>query len=301
MSVKKVRNGLQSQAGYDITPQKAASPLSTPCYSAPVYLPYIPTPILTAAQKAIDALITLRFDKVLAEKEAEANPPDDTGDDADDDIKAEDASDRTSVKADEEEDDDDDEGTVAYSVKAEDTENGIIAAPKLKRSASSLDEDARLAAELHAQWNGGRPSRHKKKAPKTTPKKRAGKKSEETVNSDVSDSGKAKKKKRKVNPNSPFNAPLILSEPLANFIGEPQVIFPHCSVSFVLTTVAIPPGNGETDMAVRQGAWSTGSRGPPLHPLRRLDEAGIRKQDPHVVRSTCPLKHHRTNIPQHTE
>lgn len=125
----------------------------------------------------------------------------------------------SSVKA--EEDDDGDDEAVG-SVKGEDG----VAAPKLKRSASSLDEDARLAAELHAQWNGGRPSRHKKKVPKTTPKKKGGKKSDETVRSD-SDGAKPEKKKRKVNPNSPFNAPLILSEPLSSFLGETQLSRPE--------------------------------------------------------------------------
>lgn len=115
--------------------------------------------------------------------------------------------------------DDDDE--TMHSVKEE--EEGIVA-PKLKRSASSLDEDARLAAELHAQWNGGRPSRRGKQAPKPVPKKKGRKKSDEMVNPE---SKKPEKKKRKVNPNSPFNAPLILSEPLSNLLGESQLSRPE--------------------------------------------------------------------------
>lgn len=116
--------------------------------------------------------------------------------------------------------DDDDE--TMHSVKEEE-EEGIVA-PKLKRSASSLDEDARLAAELHAQWNGGRPSRRGKQAPKPAPKKKGRKKSDEMVNPE---SKKPEKKKRKVNPNSPFNAPLILSEPLSNLLGESQLSRPE--------------------------------------------------------------------------
>lgn len=179
---------------------------------------------MTLAQKAINALITLRFDKSLAAKEAEARIKDeeDTGDaDADGDedlhVKAEDYM-TPSLKA---EGDDDD--SAVHSVKGEE-EDGIVA-PKLKRSASSLDEDARLAAELHAQWNGGRPSRRGKQVPKTTtPKKKGRKKSDELVNPE---SRKPEKKKRKVNPNSPFNAPLILSESLSNLLGESQLSRPE--------------------------------------------------------------------------
>lgn len=117
---------------------------------------------------------------------------------------------------------DDENDSVVHSMKGEE-EDGIVA-PKLKRSASSLDEDARLAAELHAQWNGGRPSRRGKQVPKTTPKKKGRKKSDELVNPE---SRKPEKKKRKVNPNSPFNAPLILSESLSNLLGESQLSRPE--------------------------------------------------------------------------
>jgi upstream activation factor subunit UAF30 len=95
-----------------------------------------------------------------------------------------------------------------------------------------VDEDARLAAELHAQLNGGRATRTSK--PKAAPRKRSSgkKKSKDTVDSDISDderNGGAEpaKKKRKANPNNAFMKPLILSAPLAAFIGEPQMSRPE--------------------------------------------------------------------------
>lgn len=82
-----------------------------------------------------------------------------------------------------------------------------------KRSAASVDEDARLAAELHAQLNGGRPSRSNKKKPtKNAPKAKRAKKSEEKVHSDGSD-GEKTSKKRKGNPNSAF----MVCLPLASY------------------------------------------------------------------------------------
>lgn len=158
----------------------------------------------------------MRFDKSLADKEAETRPTEkDTRTDENVHMKVEhEETPSPSVEA----DGDDDE--TMHSVKEE---HGIVA-PKLKRSASSLDEDARLAAELHAQWNGGRPSRRAKQVLKPTPKKKGRKKSDEMVNPE---SKKPEKKKRKVNLNSPFNAPLILSEPLSNLLGESQLSRPE--------------------------------------------------------------------------
>lgn len=166
-----------------------------------------------------------------ADADADADADTDINVDADADadgeedmhVKTEDDEMTPSLKAEE-----DDNDSVVHSMKGED---GIVV-PKLKRSASSLDEDAklaaeldaRLAAELHAQWNGGRPSRRGKQVPKTTPKKKGRKKSDELVNPE---SRKPEKKKRKVNPNSPFNAPLILSEPLSNLLGEAQLSRPE--------------------------------------------------------------------------
>lgn len=186
----------------------------------------------------------------LAAKEAETRLKNEDADadadvdaDADGDADADaDGEEDMHLKAEEEDGDDDNEMTPSLKAEEEDENDSVvhsikgedgIVVPKLKRSASSLDEDARLAAELdarlaaelHAQWNGGRPSRRGKQVPKTTPKKKKSrKKSDELVNPE---SRKPEKKKRKVNPNSPFNAPLILSEPLSNLLGEAQLSRPE--------------------------------------------------------------------------
>lgn len=77
-----------------------------------------------------------------------------------------------------------------------------------KRKSPSVDEDARLAAELHAQLNGGRPSRASKPQPKkkTTTKGKRVKKSADKVESELSgqENGGKPKKKRKANPNNAF-------------------------------------------------------------------------------------------------
>lgn len=145
-----------------------------------------------------------------------------------------------------------DEDEYEQEVKEEVSEDSFSTAPDVgnavkheysvtpsKRSKSVVDEDARLAAELHAQWNSSRPSRSAKKKPvKPAPKVRKSKKSDAKVNSDGSDGEKPTKKKRKANPNSPFmvralaplqptpnllQAPLILSEPLSILLGETMV------------------------------------------------------------------------------
>lgn len=85
-------------------------------------------------------------------------------------------------------------------------------AGKKRKSSSSVDEDARLAAELHAELNGGRPSRGTAKAKpgkKAAAKKRATKKkSSDTIDDDLSGTengeGQLVKKKRKANPNNAF-------------------------------------------------------------------------------------------------
>jgi upstream activation factor subunit UAF30 len=166
-------------------------------------------------QKAIDIAIAKRFDAVLAEQnavlaeqEAGSRTPSSSSDAAPTPTSSSDA--------------------IAHSVKAED--DAPVRPPKPKKLKTSVDEDARLAAELHAQWNSGRPSRATKKgaAGGTAAAKKRGKKSEELVHSDGEEeggdaAGKTKKRKRKVNPNSPFNMPMVLSEPLAGFLGESQV------------------------------------------------------------------------------
>ncbi|KAA8909318.1 SWIB/MDM2 domain-containing protein [Sphaerosporella brunnea] len=156
-------------------------------------------------KKSIDTLITDRFDILLAERD---NPP----------VKSEETPDLPTTST---------TSTATVTVAS----SPDAASPKKRKSPSSVEEDARLAAELHAQLNGGRATR--KKAPATTKAKRTTKKlkSRDTVESDVSGdedaNGKPIKKKRKANPNNAFMKPLILSEPLAAFIGESQMSRPE--------------------------------------------------------------------------
>jgi len=146
-------------------------------------------------QKQIDILIADRFENVLAQREFD-----------------------NGVKQEEEDAEGEDEDEYEQEVKEEVSEDSFSTAPDVgnavkheysvtpsKRSKSVVDEDARLAAELHAQWNSGRPSRSAKKKPvKPAPKVRKSKKSDAKVNSDGSEGEKPTKKKRKANPNSPF-------------------------------------------------------------------------------------------------
>lgn len=183
VSVKKVRNGLQTKVGYDVTCQK----------------------------KQIDLLIADRFENVLAQVKQEEDAEGEDEDEYEQEVKEEVSEDSFSTAPD-----------VGNAVKHE------YSVTPSKRSKSVVDEDARLAAELHAQWNSGRPSRSAKKKPvKPTPKVRKSKKSDAKVNSDGSDGEKPTKKKRKANPNSPFMAPLILSEPLSILLGETMLSRPE--------------------------------------------------------------------------
>ena len=111
-------------------------------------------------------------------------------------------------------------------VKEQETDEGM-SPPDMKRKSSSVDEDARLAAELHAELNGGRPVRGGAAKPKKAgavkgKRANAKKKSKDIVESDLSGADEPVKKKRKANPNNAFMRPLVLSAPLAAFIGEPQ-------------------------------------------------------------------------------
>ncbi|KAK6538186.1 hypothetical protein TWF694_011068 [Orbilia ellipsospora] len=117
------------------------------------------------------------------------------------------------------------EGEDGY-VKKE--ESGTSPSKKRKSVASSLsvDDDARLAAKLQAEWNSqDRPSRSttvKRKV--VAPRKK--KKSRATV-SDDSDVEEGEKKKRKINVNNPFHKPLILSPQLSTLLGETQLSRPE--------------------------------------------------------------------------
>lgn len=139
--------------------------------------PYYP------AQKEINALIITRFDKILVEHQ-EAEPR---------------SSPAAQTKA--------EDGVSSPGSGSDDTTN-----TKKRKSSAVEDEDARLAAELHAALNSGRPTRTKAKVTKkAVPKKKRKVKSKATVDSDESgneggDGGEKKKKKRGgTNPNNAFN------------------------------------------------------------------------------------------------
>ncbi|KAL7272582.1 hypothetical protein RUND412_004604 [Rhizina undulata] len=173
VSIKKVRTGLQAQLDYDIIAQK----------------------------KEVDALITARFDNILAQTSNGAT---------------------ASSEPEEVEQDDEEEASPPIEVEAP-----AASSPsrKRRRKSETLSADAKLAAELHAQLNGGgRPSRAvaaggKKK---TVPKKR---KSKATVESDGEAAEQPEKKKR--GNNAAFMAPMILSQPLADLLGETQLSRPE--------------------------------------------------------------------------
>jgi len=171
-------------------------------------------------QKSIDTVITDRFDILLAER------------------------DNANGNAEEEEVQEEEPQPPKVDVKQPPAKEEQLSSPEpstaagsaspfagKKRKSPSVDEDARLAAELHAQLNGGRPSRASKPQPKkkTTAKGKRVKKSADKVESDLSgqENGGKPKKKRKANPNNAFMKPLILSAPLAAFIGESQMSRPE--------------------------------------------------------------------------
>jgi upstream activation factor subunit UAF30 len=171
-------------------------------------------------QKAIDPLITDRFDILLAERDNPPAPP------VVEEVYPQHIGQLPG--------NDSNGGNfhIKPEVKDEETEEGM-SPPDMKRKSSSVDEDARLAAELHAELNGGRPVRGGAAKPKkagTVKGKRATakKKSKDIVDSDLSGAEEPVKKKRKANPNNAFMRPLVLSAPLAAFIGEPQVCSYGC-------------------------------------------------------------------------
>jgi upstream activation factor subunit UAF30 len=171
-------------------------------------------------QKSIDTVITDRFDILLAERdnaakeaaEAEAQQEEEIVD-VKPNVKAE-------VK---------DEGSSSPEPAYSNAGSASPFTDKKRKSSSSVDEDARLAAELHAQLNGGRPLRgaaKSKPTKKTAAKKRSKKKSKDTVDSDLSggENGDAPvKKKRKANPNNAFMVDFRIHNqvpPRSNFYVE---------------------------------------------------------------------------------
>ncbi|KAF3912060.1 hypothetical protein ABW21_db0202120 [Orbilia brochopaga] len=109
-----------------------------------------------------------------------------------------------------------------------DEDSGSTPSKKRKSVASpSLDDDARLAAKLQAEWNSqDRPSRSAAAKRKVVaPRKK--KKSSATVSDDSGAEEGGEKKKRKINPNNPFHQPLLLSPQLSSLLGETQLSRPE--------------------------------------------------------------------------
>jgi len=110
--------------------------------------------------------------------------------------------------------------------------NASIKMEKTSSKRGHLDDDAKLAAKLHEELNAGRPSRSKSSSQKkkAAPKKKTTKKSKAEVDSEASSdgTGEPEKKKRAINRNNPFNAPMQLSEPLSVLIGKTECSRPEC-------------------------------------------------------------------------
>lgn len=106
---------------------------------------------------------------------------------------------------------------------------------KAKRSPSSEDADARLAAQLQAQEDSiarGRTTRGAEKprsTKKKAPRKKSAKKVAATDDSDLDGSGDAAPKRKA---GGGFQKPFNLSEPLAELCGETQVWTLHEYLEF---------------------------------------------------------------------
>lgn len=158
-------------------------------------------------QKSIDTLITDRFDFLLEERDNAKEEEEEGGEGALEHVKPAKAAKPAKPNADV-------QAELTPSPGPDYSQPGSVSPFADKKQKPAEDEDARLAAELHAQLNGGRPLRGTAK-PKPTKKtagakKRASaktKKSKDTVSSDLScaESGDTPaKKKRKANPNNAF-------------------------------------------------------------------------------------------------
>ncbi|KAF3916661.1 hypothetical protein ABW20_dc0104941 [Dactylellina cionopaga] len=120
--------------------------------------------------------------------------------------------------------DDDD----ADSIKKEDPGSTPSKKRKSVASPSSLDDDARLAAKLQAEWNSqDRPSRSAAPKRKVVASRKKKKKSSATISDDSGAEEGEKKKKRKINVNNPFHQPLLLSPQLSALLGETQLSRPE--------------------------------------------------------------------------
>ncbi|KAF8467655.1 hypothetical protein BDZ91DRAFT_722830 [Kalaharituber pfeilii] len=169
---------------------------------------------LTPIKGEIKDLITERFDEILTEQD---------GDD-DSKMKKEAKSEHCAT-----------DGTISGAESITLSASSPATSQKMAKTSSKrkhdLDHDAKLAAKLHEELNSGRPSRsatsaNKKKIP---PKKRP-KKSKPEIDSDISadETSQPGKKKRAINRNNPFNAPMQLSEALSDLIGKTECSRPEC-------------------------------------------------------------------------
>ncbi|ANB13969.1 Tri1p [Sugiyamaella lignohabitans] len=108
--------------------------------------------------------------------------------------------------------------TPAKSVSSKTTTASKSSKPKpsVKRS---VDDDAEMAAKLHAELN--RPSlRRETRQP-------ASKRSRKTKKRRADDDSDEDKPKRKANPNNPFMRPVVLSPALSTVLGETEMPRPH--------------------------------------------------------------------------
>ena len=180
-------------------------------------------------QKAIKALIEQRFDKINTQARSTSNMPTPpsapaTSDEA---VRPTPKRERSETNGHaEDEDDEDVNGEIEVSLS-----DGP--AKKKQKRTSSVDEDARLAAELQAQENrlargrttrgGGtsKPSKPKKK----TPKKKSAARIKGEEDSDVESSEASGVAKDKKKAGGGFQKPFNLSFPLGELCGETQVRF----------------------------------------------------------------------------
>ena len=193
ITAKRIREGLQQQVDYDISPQKASWLRPDTCLCGANVL----------GQKEIKALIVERFDKFAAEREA---VPATNGHAELDASKSQELASDPDVQSDEHK-------TGAKRPSQSDKDDELSAAPtasppKKKRKAQ-IDEDAAFAARLQAKENSrARPTRGgvaRKPAPakkKRTPKKKTSSKVNADDDSDLDD---ALGSERKVNRNTGFH------------------------------------------------------------------------------------------------
>lgn len=191
---KRIRNGIQERVEYDITPQKAA----------------------------IKTLIMERFDIFAAKSQKEQEP-----------MPSVEASEPTPTNGAGSQSPSSSSSNVKREAEESDTSELDDAPPKRKkRKESAMDDDAAFAARLQAEEDrnsrptrGGAPRKQKAASAKKskTSKKKTSAKVTGSDDSDVDDSASP----RKVNRNTGFHKPMILSPIAADFFGETQISRPQ--------------------------------------------------------------------------